>query len=82
MTVLPQILFPHTPDGVLFIREALHPSGLLFLGDMQEKLHHEVAVIRQLTFKTPHALDALCIFFLGKLLVKALFHHLIHPAGI
>ena len=50
--------------------------------NLEEKFQHQIAVVRQAPLKALDAVHPLGIGLVVQLAVEALFHDLVHPAGI
>ena len=82
MLVLPPVVFAHTPCGILVPFQFLQTLFLFLFADLEKELKHQITVVRQLSFKTFDALNALRILLIRQFAPKSSLGHLIHPAGI
>ena len=80
--VLPQVPLADPPGGVLVRLQALDAAGLLFLADMEEKLQHQIAVVRQGALKAFHAVHPLGVGFVIQRARELFLHNLVHPARV
>ena len=57
MLILPFIAFTDPPFCVNILQKSVNPLFLLLLPDLEEKFHHQIPVVRQLSFKTADTVD-------------------------
>ena len=82
MLVLPPVVLAHTPCGIFAGFQLLQTLFLFLFSDLEKELQHQITVVRQLSFKTLDALNALRILLIRQFAPKSSLRHLIHPAGI
>ena len=82
MRILPEVFLVHAPCGILAVQELLQTPFLFLPADMEEELHHEIAVVRELAFYRLDAFHAALVGLGGNLPVQNLVHQRFHPEGV
>ena len=80
--VLVQVIVDDSPAGVLVRHEGIKAPFLLFFADVEEELHHQVAVVCERALSGIDAADALLVLLLVQLAFHQLCRHFIHPVSV
>ena len=82
MLVFPLIGFGNAPFGIFGGKQLFEAFVLNLFGDVQEKLHHQIAIVRKLPLEIVDALNPAAVFLAAKRIVHAILHRFAIPAGI
>ena len=82
MLVLVQVVVIHSPTGILVLHQVVQTLFLLFFADVEEELHHQVAVVGERALSCIDAAYPLLVLMLVDLAFHQLCDNLIHPVGI
>ncbi len=80
--VLVKVIGDDSPACVLVRQQGFKALFLLFFADVEEELHHQVAVVGKRPLCGVDAADALLVIMLAQLAFHQLCGHFIHPVGV
>ena len=80
--VLMQVVPVDSPAGVLVSHQGVQPPFLLFLADVEEELHDQVAVVGERALGRVDAADPLFVDGVVQIVFHQSCGHFIHPIGV
>ena len=82
MLVLVQVVVIHSPTGILVLHQVVQTLFLLFFADVEEELHHQVAVVGERALGGVDAAHAMLVLIFIQLAFHMLRDYFIHPVGV
>ena len=82
MLIFVKVVAIHSPAGVLICHQGVETPFLLFFADVEEELHHQIAIISERALCGIDAADALLVLVLVNFSFHQLRDHFIHPEGV